>query len=103
MMKKDLLTEGGCINMGIDFCSADGLMAQHRLNGTEVSTTFQQSRSKGMAESMGRDGFLNASLTRVLLYHYKNHRTGEMTAAAVQEHIILFAGLDGHMATNSKP
>ena len=61
MMKKNLLTESGRINMGIDFCGTNGLMAQHRLNGTEVSTTFQQSRGKGMAEGMGRDGFLNAS------------------------------------------
>ena len=103
MMKKDLLTESGRINMGIDFCGTNGLMAQHRLNGTEVSAPFQQGGGKGMSEGMGRDSFLNASLTRVLLYHNKDHRTGEMTAAAVQKHIILFAGFDGHMATNGKP
>lgn len=103
MMMKDFIAEGGRVNMGIDLCGAYRLMTEHGLNGTEVGTAFQKSSGKRMAERMRRDGFLNAGLLRVPLYHNKDHRARKMTASAVQEHIIFLAWLDGHVATNGKP
>ena len=103
MMMEDFIAQGGRVDMGIDFRGAYRLMTEHGLNGTEVGTAFQKSSGKRMAERMRRDSLPDTGLLRVPLYHNKNHRPGEMTASAVQEHIIFLAGLDGHVATNGKP
>ena len=102
-MLENLLTKGSRINMGINLSGADRLMTKHRLDGTKISTTFQKGSGKRMTEGMGRDRFLNASLARVLFYHNKYHRTGEMAAATVQKNIVFFTGFDGHVTTVIKP
>ena len=40
------------VQVRVDLCGRDGLMAQHLLNGPKVSATLDQMRSKGVPEGM---------------------------------------------------
>lgn len=47
------------IQVGIDFSSKDGFVAQHILNGPQICSTLDEVRGKAMPESMGADVFFN--------------------------------------------
>ena len=52
---------------------------------------------------MRRDGLGDTRFYRLALNHNQYHGTREMSTTTVEEHIILLAVLDVHMATIIKP
>lgn len=73
------------------------------LDGTQVSTAFEESGGEGMAQGMGRDGLLNTCHNSLLFDHNEYHGAGEVGTPAVQEHIILLTGFYLHEVTVDKP
>ena len=62
MMPEDLIPQGFCINMGINFGRADIFMTEHRLYGPQIGSALQQGRGKRMAQRVGRDLLANACI-----------------------------------------
>ena len=90
---KNFITESRHVDMCIDNGGGYTLMTKHCLDGPEVGTALKEGCGEGVAEGVRRDGLLYAGIAGVLLHHNQNHRSGEMMAAAVQEDIVLLAGL----------
>lgn len=95
MVLEYFLTEGGGVYMGVDFGGGDALMAEHGLDDTEVGTTFEQFGGEGVAQGVGRDGFLYARLKGLTLEHDENHGASEVGATTIEEDIVFFALFDG--------
>ena len=93
MMIEHFVTQGLHGHVGVYLRSADALMSQQGLNDTQVGTAFQQRRGKGVAQGVGRDGLLDASLLGLCLQHDEHHHTRQVCPSAVQEDIILLARL----------
>ena len=102
-MIKDFLTKGTGIDMGIDFGGTDVFVPKQGLDETEVGTTLKQGCGKGMAQGVGRDGFLDASLFGLSLNHDKYHGTSEVGTATIKEHIVFFARFNLHQVAIVKP
>ena len=49
--------EAGMLDVGINLCRRNTDMAQHHLNGPQISTVIQQMGGKGVAEHMWGDRF----------------------------------------------
>ena len=102
-MLQNLLPQCGGVNVGIDFGGAYGLVAEHGLDGAKVGTAFKQGRSKRVAQRVGRDGLLDTRLNGLLLDHDKNHGARQVSTPAVQEHVVLLARFNGHVAAIVEP
>lgn len=93
-MQKDFLTQMGRVDVGVDLRGGNRFVSQHRLNGAQVGTTFQQRGGKGMAERVGRHGFLNACFLHKVFNHEEDHDTGErfLSTMADENEILVFEG-----------
>ena len=89
--------------MGVDFSSADALVAEHGLDGAEVGSALQKSRCERMAQRVGRDGLRDAGGGGSALDHDEYHRSGEMGTATVEKNIVFLTSFDVHVATGVKP
>ena len=103
MVVEYLLPQHGGIDMGINLRCSNVLMTKQRLYDTQVGSTLEQCRGKRVAESMWRDGLLDACLLSLPLYHYQYHRTGEVMSTAIQEYVVLLARFYIKMATDGEP
>ena len=103
MVLQYLLAQGSHVYMGIDFGGANGLVAKHSLDGTEVGTAFQQGCSERVAQSVGGNGLLDACLDGLSLNHDEYHGACEMSSTAIKENIVFLAGLDIHVTAVVKP
>ena len=74
-MLHDFASQHVAVNVHIDFCSRYAFVPQHTLNGPKVGPSFEQMRSKGVAEGMRTDIFLNANCLCLLFNQMKNHNT----------------------------
>jgi len=70
---------------------------------SEMVSARQQSGGERMAQGVWRYRLLDASVACRVLYHYQYHGAREVCSAAVEEHILLFTGLDVHDVTVVKP
>ena len=61
-------------NVGIDGGRADIGMPQQQLHHSQVGTVIEQMRSKGMSQSMGRQGRMNARLHGIPSDEQPEHR-----------------------------
>ena len=89
--------------MGIDLRRADALVAQQRLNHSEVGTSFEQGGGKRVSQRVGRDGLLDACRLRLPLDHNEDHHPRQVCPTTVQKYVVLLAGLDVHMLTVVEP
>jgi hypothetical protein len=64
------------VEVGINFCGGDGGMAEHFLNGFQVSTAFYKMGCKGVAEGMGTNDGLDAGFGAEVLYEGKYEYAG---------------------------
>ena len=56
-----------------------------------------------MAKGVGRYRLLDARGLGLALDHDEYHGTGEVMASPVEKHIVLLAGLDGHLPSVVEP
>ena len=103
MVLQYLLPERGHVYVGVYLRSADALMSQHGLDGTQVCTALQQGCGKRVTQGVGRDGLGDAGLYSLLLDHDEHHHPCQVRSPAVQEDIVFFTGLDVHEVTVYEP
>ena len=60
MEGNDGLTQVGFVQVGIDLCGGNGLVSQHLLDCTQISTALHQVSGKGVPKGMRTDRFLDA-------------------------------------------
>ena len=103
MVIKDFFTQSCRVDMRINLGGSDALMAQHGLNGSQISTTLEQRSGETMAQGVGRNGLLYTRFFCLSLDHDENHGASEVMTTTVQEHKILFTGFDIEVNTVGKP
>lgn len=104
MMLQDLFAQVLTVDMGVDLCGGDTLMAKHGLNGAEVGTSLQQVRGKGVAEGM-RGNVLGdtCQFSQLLDTDEEGDAAQFRTPAYGHEHIILMPGLNLELLALLKP
>ena len=73
MVIKDFFTQSCRVDMRINLGGSYALMAQHGLNGTQISTTLEQRSGETMAQGVGRNGLLYTRFFCLSLDHDENH------------------------------
>src|ERR1035437_1016976 len=82
------------INMRIKFCSSDRFMTQQLLNGTQISSIFEQMCSKRMSERMWTNIFTNSRQSCQIFHNRENHGACQCCPPSVQEQNILVTFLN---------
>ena len=77
--------------MGIYFGSSNAFVAKHFLYSTQIGTPFHQVGSKGMAECMRMNIFLDTHFGGEVFEDVENHNSRECGTSAVQKNMILEA------------
>ena len=62
---EDLLPNKAAVNVGVDLRRGEIRMAQHHLNGSEVSAAFEQMGGKGVAKRVRTNVFRDAGFGSV--------------------------------------
>ena len=102
-MFKYLTPQGRRFHMSVNLGGAYAFVAEHLLDYAQVGAALEQCRGKGVAKCVRADSLGDAGLCGLPLYHYQNHRAGEMRAPAVQEHIVFLTGFDFHDIAVNEP
>ena len=93
MIRRQSVAQQFIRNMRVDFCCTHASVAEHLLDGEQVSTAFEQMRGKTVPESVRTDGFGNAVSFRQVLDNQENHLSGQSCATAVEENGVSIFGL----------
>ena len=64
---EDFVAQAGAVDVDIDFGRRDALMAQHLLDGTQVSTAFKQMGGKTVAQGVRADDLAHSGQLAQLL------------------------------------
>lgn len=103
-MLENLFPEKTAVDVCIDFCGGDALVAQHCLDGTQVGAPFQKMGGKGVAEGMGTDGFGDACSLSIEFDVVEDRNAGEVLPASVaDEDIVLLAALGRNRIAVDEP
>ena len=89
--------------MGVYLRRADFLMSEKHLDGAEVGTALEQCRGEAVTQRVGGDVLPYARLQGEVLDDMHYHVAREVCAAAVEEDIVLFAGLYAHLVALTEP
>lgn len=103
MVQEDFLPQLLVTHVGVDLGGAEVGMAEKRLDDAEVRAALEERCGKGVAEGVGRDSLLDAGELALFLDHDEDHHSCEVVATAVEEDIVLFAGLDLHLPAVVEP
>ena len=99
-----LLLQIGAVDVCIDFRRTNTLVAQHRLDGTQIRSTLEHVCGKGVTKRMRADVFRNAGALYIHLDVVKDCDARQMLLAPVtQKDIILLARLDIHLTPFLQP
>lgn len=82
------------VQMNINFCGQDGLMAEHLLNGAQVGPSVNQVRGKRVPESVRTDLLLQIHLSSQVFDNGENHHPAELISPPVQKHNVFASGLN---------
>ena len=88
------------IQVHINFCSGDGFMTKHHLNGAQIGSVFQQMRSKGMPESMRTNGFIQVNFYGQVFNNGKHHGPGQLFSSPIQKKRVFKTLLNDQMISN---
>ena len=90
--------------MGVDFGGADVLVAEHNLDGAQGSTALEQVGGEGVAEGVGRNGFVDAGGGHMQLDVVKHRDAREVASAASgdEKHVLVF-GFHGDVRPRIEP
>ena len=91
MVQKNLLTEVGGVDVGVDLGGSDGFVAKHSLDSPKVGSAFEERGGKGVSESVGRDGLVDAGSIDEVFDHEEDHNTGEglLTSMADKDEVLI--------------
>ena len=103
VMAHYFLAQCGHVYVRINLRSGYVFVTKHLLNGSQTGSSLQQGGGERMAQGVWRYRLLDASVACRVLYHYQYHGACEVCSAAVEEHILLFTGLDVHDVTVVHP
>ena len=82
-------------NMCVDLCGGNVCVAQHLLNRVQVCPVFQQMRSKGVAQHMGRNVLFDFCLLLIILYDFPKALPRHALSVHVhKQRLFLVAGYD---------
>ena len=97
MVRDDLVTQTGTVDMGIDFGSSYALVPQHGLYHAQVGTALEQVCGKGVAKGVRADIFLYPDRQHKLFYEVEYHdaRKGLFQSLADEDEILV-PGFDGY-------
>ena len=70
-MLEDFLSEVALVDVHVDFCSADVLVSEHGLDGSQISPSLQELRGETVAEGVWADVFPDARLLGILFNIYE--------------------------------
>ena len=103
VMQEYLLAQSCGVDVRIDFSGANTFVSQHHLNGAEVGPTLEQFGGERVTKGVRRNGFLDAGRLGLAFQQDENHGAGEMSATAIEKHIVLFTGFYLHQIAVEKP
>ena len=103
VMTHYLFAQRGHVHVRIYLRSGYVFVSEHLLDGSQAGSSLQQGCGEGVAQGVWRDRLLDARVACRVLYHYQYHGAREVCSAAVEEHILLFTGLDVHDVTVVHP
>ena len=103
VMTHYLFAQRGHVHVRIYLRSGYVFVSEHLLDGSQAGSSLQQGCGERMAQGVWRDRLLDACVACRVLYHYQYHGAREVCSAAVEEHILLFTGLDVHDVTVVHP
>ena len=72
-MFQDFLTQMSGVDMGVDLGGGNGFVTKHRLDGTQIGTSFKQRGGKRMAKGVRGNGLLNPCFLHEVFNHQENH------------------------------
>lgn len=86
---QNLLAKHLSVHLCVDFGGGNLFVSEHHLDGAEVGSSLEQMGGKSVAEGVGADLLLNASLLCISTHDVEDHHAAQLTAEAVQEDMIL--------------
>ena len=86
--------------LGIDLRGGYIGMAEHLLNGSEVSAVFKQMSGKGVTESMRCDLLLYSGFLLIGFYYFPESLTGHARAAYIDKERLL-VGIGYHIGPDA--
>lgn len=100
---EDFLTEELDVEVCIDLCGDDALMAQHLLDGTETGASLQEMSRERVTKGVWRDGFGDACRLSELFDHGEDHDTSQLSTATVEKEEVFVMWFDGHLVATLQP
>lgn len=70
-MLEDFLSEVALVDVHVYLCSADVLVSEHGLDGSQISPSLQELRGETVAEGVWADVFPDARLLGILFNIYE--------------------------------
>lgn len=88
---EDFAAESRAVDMEIDFCCCDAFVAEHLLDCAQVGTSFEEVGGERVAESVGRDLFVDACPRSEVFYDIEDHHAAQASSPSVEEKDVLVA------------
>lgn len=103
-MLQNLLPQVALVDVHIDFGCADVFVAEHGLDGSQISPSLQELRGKTVAESVWADVFLDSRFLGILFYIHEEGYSAEVFASTKRdEDIVVFARFDCDALSDNEP
>ena len=99
VVAEDFVAQAGAVDVDVDFGGGNVLVAEHLLNGAQVSTTLEQMCGKTVAQCVRADDLADSGQLAQLLDNVENHLSGEHRTTSVQEQNVLAASLNDLMGS----